>query len=41
VRCSTSDLHARTLAQSWIVGCLLLGAVAGAIASGFWQTRSV
>jgi sugar porter (SP) family MFS transporter len=33
------DLGAGTLAQSWIVGCLLLGAVAGAIASGYLADR--
>ena len=29
------DLGADTLAQSWIVGCLLLGAIVGAIGSGY------
>ncbi len=33
------DLRAGTLAQSWIVGCLLLGAVVGAVASGYLADR--
>jgi MFS family permease len=33
------DLGAGTLAQSWIIGSLLLGAVVGAIASGYLADR--
>ena len=33
------DLHTGTFAQSWIVGALLLGAAAGAVASGYLADR--